>query len=307
MTRIEVALLTTQGGCQDRTGRHDFSRLHHAATGLRSPAALWLIGEAKRWRADRNRAMFAAAEALSDAAGVAYTAVLGTSPRGALPPAIIYNPDVLVLRSWANPDDPEVYRDQLNVARFAVRSSGPTRNTRKAFTAWVGQWHPSNRSVRRQEADDVARYGDIDEPVIAGVDANESPSGPHLPQRNLARASYQRLCAEARQRADTTWVHASDAIDHLIGRWDNGLHDRVGGCGYYAVAELAWQANPAMALLPTINHDDDCGAVIKDLLLVNRTARTLIDPASYRTHIPPGDDPHTWPSDHRLVTAAIEL
>jgi hypothetical protein len=32
-----------------------------------------------------------------------------------------------------------------------------------------------------------------------------------------------------------------------------------------------------------------------------------VDPCSYRVHIPPGTNPHDWPSDHRLVTAAFDL
>ncbi|WP_199512197.1 hypothetical protein [Nucisporomicrobium flavum] len=59
--------------------------------------------------------------------GVPYAGVLGSLSRGPIPPAIFYDPNQLMLRSWANPGDPNVYDDQRNVARFAVATSGSRR------------------------------------------------------------------------------------------------------------------------------------------------------------------------------------
>jgi hypothetical protein len=240
---------------------------------------------------------------------VPYVAVLGTSRRGPIPPAIIYNPTAITLRSWWNPDDPNSYHDKINVARFAVRESAPAVGDRTEFLAWVDHWHPDCGTIRRQEAARLARYGGRTSlPVIGGADMNASASGAHLPQRDWAAADYQRRSAEARLLPDGTWVADTDAVDHLIGRWDADRHGRVDGCGYHAIAKIAWRANPQMELAPTVNDKiDSGGAVIKDWQVVNDAMAPHVDPSSYRVHIPPGTDPRDWPSDHRLVTASFDL
>jgi len=306
MTRIGTALFNCQGGCLRSDGGYDFRRLQRAAADLDTAPALWLICEAKMWRANANVGLHGAAEALSDTLGVPYVGVLGTCPRGPIPPAIIYDPTVLVLRSWWNPDDPYGYTDKINVARFAIRDTAPDGNSRAEFLAWVDHWHPDSGTTRRQEAARLARYGrDTHLPVIGGGDLNANASGPHLPQRDWTLASHQRRSAEARRLPDGTWIADTDAVDHLIGSWDGD--NRIAGCGYHAIAELAWQAGSATALLPTVNNNiDSGGAIIKDWLLANPAMAPHIDPYSYRVHIP-SCDPADWPSDHRLVTAAFDL
>lgn len=309
MTRIVVALFNVKGGCLLPHGGYDFSRLRRAAAGLDVPPALWLINEAKLWRAEANVGLHCAAEALSDQLGVPYVGVLGTCPRGPIPPAIVYDPTVLVLRSWWNPDDPYGYADKLNVARFAVRDSAPDGDSRAEFLAWVDHWHPDSATIRRQEAARLARYGrDTHLPVIGGGDLNESASGPHLPQRDWTTADYKRRSAEAHPHINGSgWVAATEAVDHLIGRWDPERQSRADGCGFRAVAEIAWQAGRDGALLPTVdNKAGEGGPIIKDWLVVNPAMAPFVDPHSYRVHLPDGD-PAEWPSDHRLVTAAFDL
>jgi hypothetical protein len=80
----------------------------------------------------------------------------------------------------------------------------------------------------------------------------------------------------------------------------------VDGCGFHAVAELAWRAKPDMPLLPTVTDNGDSGrGRLTDWLLVNEAMRTYVIPDSYRVHIPPNGRP--FASHHRLVTAAIDL
>ncbi len=308
MTRIPVALFNIQSGCLRQGGNgYDFERLQRAAAHLTEPPALWLLNEAKQWRADANHGLHGAAEALSDTLGVPYTGLLGTSDRGSIPPAIAYDSNQLVLRSWWNPDDPYSYLDKLNVARFAIRNSAPTAEHRTEFLAWVAHWHPDSATIRQQEATHIARYGHRTHlPVIGGGDLNNTASGPHLPQYNWTLANHQRRAAEAHQLPDGTWTTNTDAVDHLIGPWDTHHHKRIGGSGYHAIAELAWQAGITDALVPTVNTLDSGGAVIKDWLLVNPTMLPYVDPDSYHVHIPP-DDPTNWPSDHRLITATLDF
>jgi hypothetical protein len=313
MTRLVVALFNIKDGCLQPgwhpSGNHDFQRLQRAAADLHSPPALWLINEAKQWRSDANTGLHGAAEALADVLDIPYVGVLGTGSRGPIPPAIIYDPTAVVLRSWWNPDDPYSYEDKLNVARFAVRDSAPDHENRTEFLAWVDHWHPTSPTIRRQEAERRARYGrHTSIPVLGGADMNETASGPHLPQRDWTTADYERRSAEAHRQADGKgWVAATEAVDHLIGRWDTVRQDRVDGCGYRAVAELAWRAGCDGALLPTVpDKAGSGGAIIKDWLVVNPAMAPHVDPHSYQVHVPDGD-PDEWPSDHRLVTAAFDF
>jgi hypothetical protein len=313
MTRIGVALFNVKGGCLGAgwrpSGQHDFQRLQRATADLEEPPALWLLNEAKQWRADANVGLHGAAKALADVLHTPYVGVLGINSRGPIPPAIIYDPTRLVLRSWWNPDDPYTYEDKLNVARFAVRDSAPTTEDRAEFLAWVDHWHPTSPATRRQEAERRARYGQRTAiPVIGGADMNESASGPHLPQRDWTAADYERRSAEAhRHRDGTGWIAATEAVDHLIGRWDSDRQSRVDGCGYPAVAETAWHAGRDNALLPTLpDKPGEGGPIIKDWLVVNPAMAPHIDPHSYQVHIPDGK-PEEWPSDHWLVTAAFDL
>ena len=75
------------------------------------------------------------------------------------------------------------------------------------------------------------------------ADTNSTAAGPHLPQRDWSAADYRARSHTARlQPEDGTWLTDTDAVDHLIGRWDAKPDRRVDGCEFQAVAELAWRA-----------------------------------------------------------------
>jgi hypothetical protein len=98
--------------------------------------------------------------------GVAYAVELGSMKRGPMPPAIFYNPNLLTLRRWWNQDDPGVYDDQRNVARFAVRPSGGVAAERAEFLAFVHHFEPLSGDVRLEEA---RRVGPVRcAPAVAG-------------------------------------------------------------------------------------------------------------------------------------------
>ena len=96
------------------------------------------------------------------------------------------------------------------------------------------------------------------------------------------------------------------ALDYLIGTWDEDTQNRIEGCGFHAVAEMAWRVDPSRPILPTVNENVDAGGgLFIDWILVNEAMKKHVIPASYKVHIP--DERYRPPSDHRLVTAAIEM
>ena len=59
-------------------------------------------------------------------------------------------------------------------------------------------------------------------------------------------------------------------------------------------------------ILPTVNGNVDAGGgLLIDWLLVNEAMKKHVIQASYKVHTP--DERYQPPSDHRLVTAAIDL
>jgi hypothetical protein len=72
----------------------------------------------------------------------------------------------------------------------------------------------------------------------------------------------------------------------------------------HAVAELAWRLHPDPAG-PADRQRQRRPRRLIDWLLVNDAMLPHLDAASYRVHIPTPARPRL--SDHRLVTASIEL
>ncbi len=307
MTRLPIALYNYQNGGAQPGGGYDFRPLQRAFAQAEEIPSLILFCEAKNYRDRAGEAKYAAAEALSDELGVPYAVELGAMMRGPLPPAIFYNPDVLILRRWWNQDDPGVYDDQRNVAKFAIRDSGVVAEERTEFLAFVHHFEPLSGEVRLEEAKRVSRYGDAQPlPVIGGGDLNATGSGAHLPQRDWMAANFSSRSHKGVQRRDGTWGPDTRALDYLIGKWDENTQDRVDGCGFHAVAEMAWRLDPSQSLLPTVNENVDAGGgLLIDWILVNEAMKKYVIPGGYKVHIP--DDRYRPPSDHRLVTAAVEL
>ncbi|MFY1671262.1 hypothetical protein ACN27G_15005 [Plantactinospora sp. WMMB334] len=258
--RISVALFNYENGGRAADGTYNFTKLQAAFADVNEPPSLIFFCEAKNYRDQAGEAKYAAAEALSDELGVPYSVELGSMHRGPLPPAIFYNPNVLVLRCWWNQDDPGAYEDQRNVARFAVRESGRIAEERTEFLAFVNHWEPLSGDVRLEEARRLSRYGDRQPlPVIGGGDLNATASGDHLPQRDWMAAGFSHRSHKGILGPDGKWGPDTRAMDYLLGTWNTETQTRQDGCGLYAIAEMAWQRNPNRPILPTVNAGVDAG------------------------------------------------
>ncbi|MFI7025170.1 endonuclease/exonuclease/phosphatase family protein [Micromonospora sp. NPDC049900] len=304
MTRVEIALLNFEAGGLRRQGQgRDLRLLVDAFHTAEHAPALLLLNEAKYWREDGSRPLHQAAELLADRFHTRYVGLLGHDPDSPMPSAIIYDPTVLTLRSWPTAGDPHLFPDKRNIAVFAVTDTADVDTDRVEFAAAVTHWTPHCGIRRRQQAALLDRYGTTRRPVIIGGDLNSTASGDHLPQRDWTATDYRTRAQKGRRLPDGTWTADTDAVDHLIGRWNPHTRQRDDGCGFHALADLAWQTNPHTKLLPTVNNKDHVGGgLLIDWLLANTAMLPHVIPDSYHVHLPHTDPP---PSDHRLITATL--
>jgi hypothetical protein len=205
VTRIDVALFNYQDGGRAADGTYDFFGLQRAFADVEAAPALILFCEAKNYRDHAGQAKYAAAEALSDELGMPYVAEIGSMARAPMPPAVFYNPAILVLRRWWNQDDPGVYEDQRNLAWFAIRDSARVAGDRSEFLAWVQHWEPLSGDARLEAARRISRTGKRTLPVIGGGDLNATASGAHLPQRDWMTAPFASRSHKGMLGPDGQW------------------------------------------------------------------------------------------------------
>jgi endonuclease/exonuclease/phosphatase family metal-dependent hydrolase len=299
--RLPVALFNFQDGGQQPDGTYDFGLLQHAFSAA-EPPDLIVLCEAKRYIDDGGRRLHEAAAALRAKLSLPYVGLLGSCDRGPWPPAVFYNPCMLQLQRWWENGSSRPL-DAQNVAEFDVNGT--------PLNVLAHHWTNVSPRHRVEEARRVDRWAEHRQPVLLGGDLNGTASGPHLPQRNWAEASYRARTHKARRRVGLNggdvWVADTEAVDHLIGRWDLQLGRRGEGCGFHAVAELAAASGtpPADAYRATVADGVDAGGgLLIDWLLANDALAGRYIAGSYRVHVAEGQ---RRPSDHRLVTAAFEF
>lgn len=143
----------------------------------------------------------------------------------------------------------------------------------------------------------------------APADTKVTVSGPHFPQRDWQAANHHIRTHKGRRVDDGThegrWEADTDALDHLVGRWDPTSERRLEGSGYHAIAELAWRANPGTVIQPSvIDKPGEGGPDLIDYLLANNAMRPYVIDNSYQVHVPDGPP---FPSDHHLITTMIDI
>lgn len=297
-TQLGVDLFNYEAGGHRPDGRFDFEPLVSAFVSGRSPDLI-LLNEAKFWARRGGRPLYAAAKALSMAMGRPYCAEIG---HGAMPSAIMYDPNLLALESW----DEIEFRDKRQLAVFTVRATG------RRFLVIVDHWSPVDGDARLAAALDRAPYGDRDEPVLFGGDFNCTGAGSLLPQRDWLQVPEHQRRYKGMQYPDGSWGPDTRPLDLLIGGWDDQTGRRQTGRSWYALCDQAYLAGtPAeLAYRATINDGIDVGgALLGDWLLINevwRRAGGLVS-GSYQVHIPPGTSAAEYPSDHRRISADLVM
>ncbi len=312
MASIGCILFNYEHGGLQTDGHYEFEPLQRTLADCPRRGDLVFLCEAKSYGDKGKTGLLLAAKAISEVFDAPYVGLLGWLDRGPIPPAIFYNPQALThLPPWYGAGSYDAYADQRNVAHFAVRAANDTD-----FLAGVDHWEPLSGSGRLRSAQRWGRYGyKQPKPVIFAADCNATASGPHLPQRDWQQAATHDWvnCSHKGREVNGVWEPDTDAMDHLLGRWDTTQCRRIGGAGFTAIAELAWEAGmqvsgvPRLGLdagngiiVPTVNDQVDIGGGLHiDWALVNEPMLRHVVPSTYQVHLPGPDGPA---SDHRMVT-----
>lgn len=308
-TEISFGLFNYENGGRKSNGSHDFARLKEAFSGKGiEPPSIILINEAKGWQRDGNAMLHTAVNALSEQLKRPYAGEIGYGIRGdATTPALIYDPRVVRLDFWGN--DSALNKDKRNFGKMHTVGRKAAR-----FCVSIQHWQPGDGSLRTAEAHQTKSIVS-GPPTLLGGDLNNSASGPHVDMdwtkapRNL-RASKATLLPDGSYAADTT------AMDLMLGDWDYEKDRRTNrvqalarqAIGWNALAEIAYHnGTPAEeAFKPTVNRGPETGGgLLIDWLLVNDEWKEGLVANTYKVHEPANRS--SPPSDHRLVTARMEL
>ena len=156
----------------------------------------------------------------------------------------------------------------------------------------------------------LRRLADPGIPTLVAMDWNSVPSGPLWEDTALGNPEHWgpgtawRLAHRAvwDPRRGLQWPLEADtrALDYLIGVWDLQTRQRVGGAGFYDVAELAQDPTPTQVPSP-----QEYPRRTIDRILVNEPWKDAIVPGSYQVHQPA--DPGHPDSDHLRVSVAVDV
>lgn len=305
---LDIALLNIQGGWS-RTGFDFHRRFPLVLADVQDPPALWLFNEAVDWDAKGGRGRYAAARALRDLYDTPYVVETGWLERSPHPPAIVYDPTRLILRSWTDAATCATPRDR-NRAEFDDAVAPARPDGLPALAVSLHHFDYADGTTRMAEAKRMVARVRGDVPYIGAGDFNGAVSGPQFPDKDwetLVRTQPHKRYHKSWQPAGlgTPFVADTRAMDILLGPWDEELGTRHGPRTLFALAEDDWiqRGRPDELLTPTTNTGADAGgSLVIDQILRNH--RVGLVEGTYRVHVPASGQ---QVSDHRLVTATITL
>lgn len=303
MTDIAVCLFNFENGGRIAPGQYDFSKLRTSIRHASRTPDLLVLCEAKEWGYWGKGPLYTAASSLSDQFKVPYETRLAHIERGDFAPAVFFNRNLLEPVYWGNADR-SVPQDKRNLV--GLRITG----TNKQFEVLPEHWDFTSGIARMPYAGRIASYGDKKVPVLVAGDKNETASGLHLPQIDWEKASAKTKQQKGKERPDGTYGPHTDAIDSLIGKWDERFSwghkqaRRINGRGFHLVPELAAKNGtpPNEAFVPTTVSS----GLLIDMMLINEAwlKQGGVKPRSYRVV---GAGIRDWPSNHLMVEATLIL
>lgn len=288
--RLNLALVNLQRGL-------DHGREMDLLPAVLSPCAdappdLIVINEAC-WLFPRLKPARHAANLLSREWGVEYEIAVGDLDRSYHPPALMWNASRLRLDEWSDART-DAHLWSRNTAVFTSRED-PLARVRVVGA----HWDYSSPTRRRMEAEALGAQCAPPLPTLVGGDLNGTASGLHLPQRDFSLEPPHKRGMKGKMLPDGSYVAATEAVDHLIGVWNERFGQRVGGAGLYALAERDW-----------LDHGQPEGWIVgstyssQPLLIDYWLASPQIDlvKGTYRAW-----EGHPGITDHKLITATVRL
>lgn len=334
---IDIAYFNYEHGGMDLTGKSKYlgGIGAYSLKGLVDVAGqddnwphILVVGEGDRYDQDGGRIGYAAARAMREAGGRAYVPLFGSLPRneGMFAPVIFYDAQSVVVKQWYDHRASDFSERGRNLL-VACLPGGEKEFYIKAihgniYNGGIG-WHDATR---------LRWLANPATPSAIIGDWNSVPSGPMWEPKDLNSYPYTQPW---RRAARILWEHGAKqggpyrpdtrALDYLLGYWQpsrpplrrlldavvqlafsaddrNEIVDwgyRVGGIGFYSVAELFHNATPTQ-----IRPDDGrlhTQPLAYDNILVNEPWKDNVE--GFIVH--PPLEPH--PSDHLRVTASIRM
>lgn len=290
-------------GYSGGSGPYDYTGLVRVAgDGGRWPDVL-VMGEGDRYDDDGGKGAWGAASALREASSRPYIPLLGSLPRewGPFAPVIFFDANAVVVEQWHDHRNP--YFAARNRNLLVARRAG----TNKLFHIVAFHGDINSGTMRLEDVKPLHRFAKPPIPCVVLGDFNEPLSGPQWeasdlnnrdihPEDELWRLVWRLLWQHGPQQAGP---HRTDtqAMDYLVGYWHQD--HRVGGVGFFDVAELA--GDPTPTTLPRANGRQPTAI---DHILVNQLFRNAVLPGSYQVHQPA--DPANPDSDHLRVSVTLQ-
>jgi len=289
-------------------GGYDFAGLVRVAGDQGRWPHILAMGEADRYGDAGGEGMWEASAAMRAARGRPYVPLLGSLPRewGPYAPVIFVDAQSVVIRRWYDHRQPDF------AARFRnlLVATLPGRPSDEVFRVLATHGDLFSGAMRLADAQALRRFADPSVPCLIAGDWNSVPSGPGWEDRELNDLRFWPPEAHWARAPQALWQHGpaqagpcvpdTQALDYLIGWWDQAKGCRVGGIGFFDVAELAGDYTPTQVPTP-----DGRQRRAIDRMIVNKPWAGAIVPGSYQVHQPA--DPDYPDSDHLRVSVAIRI
>jgi hypothetical protein len=316
VTDLDIAYFNFEhGGLHDgkdhffSSGRgYDFSGLVRVAGDGGRWAHILVMGEGDRYELSGGEGMWEAAAAMRAAGGRPYIPLACELPaEGLYAPVIFVDPQAVVIRRFYYhrlPDHGARYSNLL-VATL------PGRPFSDLFRIRTGHGGLDGGEGRLADARRLRRLADPTFPTLIAQDWNTIPSGPMWEDRELNDSTrWAGGCQDWARAHRVLWQHGpgqagpylpdTRALDYLIGWWDQATGRRIGGIGYYDVADLAGDHTPTQVPVP-----DGRERRAIDRILVNAAWKDALVAGSYQVHQPA--DPSQPDSDHLRVSITVRI
>lgn len=310
MTRVQFDYLNYQhfGNRHPNAHRGEYSGFGFDYEGLAQimgegdPPDVFVMGEGDRAEFNGGEGGYEAARALRAVTGRPYVPLFGGLPRqtGPLAPIIFFDPQTISVFRWYDHRLLGFLERNRNLLVATLPGSD------EEFEIVAVHLDNNNGKTRLDDAVELVRGARGTRRVVLG-DFNGTQSGPQweagdfdIPGRLTSRSRWGKAVFRHGPRQDGPYEEDTQALDLMLGWWDEDTGHRVGGAGYYDVAELEGNHTPTQMEVPWGRKPRNI-----DKILVTDPFKDAVVPGSYRVFEP--KDPERPKSDHKRVSVTLEV